>query len=239
MSERGRDDQELDLLNAFWIKTAPRRGRNVSLTERMEPHAVRRVGQDSPLAVTFAGGATGGWRVDRVEQVRGEGLDRVPRLAVVEGSGAPIPSGARWVLQGVTSNERYATEQEREALLAVQEPLGRPSATRAALIPIKKSVNWWALAQDERRAIFEERSHHIGTGLGYVPAIARRLHHSRDLGQPFDFLTWFEYALTAADAFEELVGRLRATEEWAYVEREVDVRLIREPSTAILRSPSG
>ncbi|MCA1694654.1 MAG: chlorite dismutase, partial [Actinobacteria bacterium] len=30
-------------------------------------------------------------------------------------------------------------------------------------------------------------------------------------------------------AFEELVGRLRETEEWAYVEREIDIRLFREP----------
>src|SRR2546428_7160638 len=28
----------------------------------------------------------------------------------------------------------------------------------------------------------------------YLPAIARRLYHCRDLGEPFDFLTWFEYA---------------------------------------------
>ncbi|HLQ29224.1 MAG TPA: hypothetical protein VK140_08310 [Ktedonobacteraceae bacterium] len=44
---------------------------------------------------------------------------------------------------------------------------------------------------------------------------------------PFDFLTWFEYASTDANAFEELVGKLRETEEWTYVEREVDIRLAR------------
>jgi hypothetical protein len=38
----------------------------------------------------------------------------------------------------------------------------------------------------------------------YLPAVARRLHHSRELGEPFDFLTWFEYAPEHADAFEEL-----------------------------------
>ena len=88
-----------------------------------------------------------------------------------------------------------------------------------------KSEAWWALAQDERRAIFEESSRHIAIGLEYLPAVARRLHHSRELGEPFDFLTWFEYAPHDTDAFEELVRRLRATEEWRYVEREVDVRL--------------
>ena len=31
-------------------------------------------------------------------------------------------------------------------------------------------------------------------------------------------------------AFDELVAALRATEEWNYVEREVDIRLIRNDS---------
>jgi hypothetical protein len=103
--------------------------------------------------------------------------------------------------------------------------LGRPGATRAALIPIKKSAAWWGLAQDERRLIFEDHSHHITTGLKYLPAIARRLYHCHDLGEPFDFLTWFEYAPADAEAFDELVGNLRKSEEWAFVEREIDIRL--------------
>jgi Chlorite dismutase len=181
----------------------------------------------------------GGWRVDRISEVRGLRLEWVPSLAVVEGSDVPVPSGARWVLRGMTSHDQYTTPREREALLAVQEPLGRPTATRAALIPIKKSGDWWALSRDARRAIFEERSHHIATSLNYLPIIERRLHHSRELGQPFDFLTWFEYATTASDAFEELVGRLRASEEWAFVEREVDIRLTRDPSPAIVSVSSA
>jgi hypothetical protein len=58
--------------------------------------------------------------------------------------------------------------------------------------------------------------------------VARRLHHGRDLGEPFDFLTRFEYAPDDADRFEELVSRLRATEEWTYVAREIDIRLVRD-----------
>lgn len=61
----------------------------------------------------------------------------------------------------------------------------------------------------------------------YLPAVARKLFHSRDLGEPFDFLTWFEFAADDAAAFEHMVGRLRATREWTYVEREVDIRLER------------
>jgi hypothetical protein len=40
-------------------------------------------------------------------------------------------------------------------------------------------------------------------------------------------LTWFEYAPGNAPMFEDLVGALRATEEWTHVEREIDVRLVR------------
>jgi hypothetical protein len=64
-------------------------------------------------------------------------------------------------------------------------------------------------------------------GIEYLPQIARRLYHSRELAEPFDFLTWFEYAPQHSDAFEELVRRLRATREWTYVNREVDIRLSR------------
>ena len=109
----------------------------------------------------------------------------------------------------------------------------QPEATCAALIPLTKTAAWWALTQDERREIFEARSSHIATGLRFLPAIARRLHHSRDLGEPFDFLTWFEYAPSDAVAFDELVAALRATEEWDYVEREVDLRLHRLDGQAV------
>ena len=110
---------------------------------------------------------------------------------------------------------------------------------------MRTSEAWWALAQDERRAILEERSHHIALGLAALPAVARRLHHGRDLGEPFHFLTWFEYAPADAAAFEALVAALRATEEWRYVEREVDVRLeraagsSRSESTTASAAPSS
>lgn len=179
-----------------------------------------------PREFTFVGGSTGPWQITSLSVVRGEGLPAAPRLVMFEGA-APRSAEAVWVLRGVTSNERYTTSAEHEALTARQPELGRPEATEAALIPIRKVDAWWALSQDERRAIFEEGSKHIATSLAYLPAVARRLHHGRDLGEPFDFLTWFEYAPQDAAAFEELVGRLRTTEEWSYVEREVDIRLIR------------
>ncbi len=56
---------------------------------------------------------------------------------------------------------------------------------------------------------------------------SRRSPAGCDLGEAFDFLIWFEYAPQDAPAFEDLVSRLRATPEWDYVEREIDVRLAR------------
>ena len=189
-----------------------------------------------PLLVSFAGGDIGSWAVCRLEAVAGASLGAVSHLEVIEGYADAI-SDARpaWVLRGVTSNERYVSRVEHDTLVAKQESLGRLESTRAALIPITKSEAWWELAQDERRQIFEESSRHVATGLEYVPAVARRLHHGRDLGEPFDFLTWFEFAPKDAEAFERLVGRLRETAEWAYVEREIDIRLIRQSPSAAAR----
>lgn len=175
----------------------------------------------------FIAGNSGPWRVLSMSTVRGVALAPAANLDLVP---APVPVDAPaggWALHGLTSNVRYATRPEITALRAIQQPLGRPSAKRAALIPLKKSPAWWDLAQDERRAIFEEQSHHTAIGLEYLPQVARKLYHCRDIGGAFDFLTWFEYAPEHAEAFEHLVQRLRETREWTYVDREVDIRLSR------------
>ena len=204
------------------------------MRDRVVPHQrhtpkVRRYDSGSmtrPLVVTFQAGATGAWSIEYLEAVTGDVVPAAARLEVAEGR-ARGGAKAAWTLKGFTSNERYVERPERVALTAVQQPLGRPEATCAALIPIRKSEAWWELTQDERREIFEQRSYHVAVGLEYLPAVARRLHHSRDLGEEFDFLTWFEYAPAHSKAFEELVDRLRHTEEWSFVEREVDIRLRR------------
>ncbi len=145
-------------------------------------------------------------------------------LSVVCGGADPVASAT---LRGVASNVRYATGAEVKSLRSVQEGLGRPEATLAALIPISKSETWWALAQDERRTIFEEQSRHHSIGIRYLPEIARKLYHCRDLGEPFDFLTWFEFAPEHEILFNGLLEQLRASREWTYVTREIDIRLLR------------
>jgi chlorite dismutase len=183
------------------------------------------------MFTTFRGGQSGGWRVTLLSPVKGEPLASVPALTITQSASIALPilpSATSWRLAGVVSNVRYVEQAEQEQLAAAQPPLGRKEANCAALIPIRKNAAWWELTQEERRKIFEDKSHHIAGSLKYLPAIARQLYHCRDLGEPFDFLTWFEYASEHATAFEELVAMLRATEEWNFVEREVDVRLMRE-----------
>lgn len=173
----------------------------------------------------FVGGSLGKWRISSLRPVCGRTLEPAERLDVLPAGDVRADPSAAWTIDGLISNLRYANRAELTALRQVQEPLGRATARCAAMIPIKKTSAWWDMAQDERRAIFEESSKHTAIGMDYLPAVARQLYHCRDLGQPFDFVTWFEFAPEHAALFEELVARLRATLEWTYVEREVDIRL--------------
>jgi len=174
--------------------------------------------------VAFDGGAQGEWRVEAMTTLAGEPLAPVERLHVRTAS-RDLAADARWTIQGVPSNMRYATRRELDALALVQPVLGRSNCTSAALIPIRKSAAWWMLAQDERRSIFEEDSRHNAIGMQYLPGVARRLLHARDLGGMFDFLTWFEFDEGMEASFDQLVSELRRTREWSYVDREIDIRL--------------
>jgi hypothetical protein len=199
------------------------------LAEERAPHKTTEP-RMNPRLYSFLGGSSGPWKVTAVNAIQGESLAEVGRLDLVAGRPDPLPAGTTWSLHGVTSNERYVTREEKQQLVAKQPQLGRPEADRAVLIPIRKNAAWWALTQDERRQIFEEQSRHNAIGLEYLPAIARRLHHCRDLerAEPFDFLTWFEFASADTTAFDRLVKRLRETKEWTFVDREVEIRLERD-----------
>ena len=178
---------------------------------------------------SFVGDSAGLWRVIHSRTIAGDPLAKVQRVDLVGGASSPFPAGAEWVLRGITSNERYVTRSEKDQLVARQQGLGRSEATCAALIPIRKDAAWWGLTQDERRRLFEHDSRHIGIGMQYQPAVARRLHHCRDISEqePFDFLAWFEYAPADAPAFDRLLEELRASDEWRYVDRETEIRLER------------
>jgi hypothetical protein len=190
---------------------------------------VRELSERRPMEALFnyVGGTGGAWRVTEMATRSGQPLKPATHVEVTNGPLQRSPAGAAWMLRGVVSNTRYVTCEERHQLESRQPVLNRSEATCATLIPLQKSAAWWSLAQDERRDILETRSRHIATGLRFLPAIARRLLHGRDLGEPFDFVTWFEYAPCDTAVFDELVAALRASDEWKYVEREIDIRLVR------------
>ncbi|WP_220763970.1 chlorite dismutase family protein [Flavobacterium sp. UMI-01] len=172
----------------------------------------------------FIGGTTGEWKVLQMTTLKGDSLPKVTHVDKISSSLLNRFEGI-WSLKGIVSNLRYTEKADKDQLVAVQEDLGRSQATCAALIPIRKNDAWWNLAQDERRKIMENQSRHTHIGMQYLPAIARKLFHSRDIGEPFDFLTWFEFAPEDEPAFNELLKKLRQSEEWQYIDREIDIRL--------------
>lgn len=177
---------------------------------------------------SFIGGHYGEWKVTRFETIVGNPL--LPVEYVQMRPTHILSENAKWILRGTNNHTRYSERKEVDAMKARQEGLGRNEATCAALIPIRKSAAWWDMAQDERRKIFEAESQHIAMSMEYLPAIARRLYHSRDLGEPFDFLTWFEFAPANEHLFDALVKKLRASREWEFVDQEIDIRLIKHTS---------
>ena len=186
----------------------------------------------NPRLSTFIAGAKGNWIIQEVRTVSGDGLPLAEKLQIMDGGSRDLSLAAAWTLEGLTSHERYTNREEKDQLISIQPTLGRPEATRAALIPIRKSPQWWAMPQDERQRIFTQKSHHTAIGMKYPPAVARRLYHCRDLAtpQPFDFLTWFEFAPSESSSFDRLLEELRSKPEWTFVERETEIRLIREGS---------
>ena len=176
---------------------------------------------------TFAAASKGEWRVRSQSTLCGPPLETSAAINVI--ASFDVPSDSLWTLRGITSNVRYVEQAEKITLVAKQAGLGRPAATFAALIPIRKSAEWWDLTQDERRKIFEEQSQHIAVGMRYLPPIARRLHHCRNISEvePFDFITWFEYAPEHEAQFDGMLIEMRSSPEWKYISREVDIRLVK------------
>ena len=180
-------------------------------------------------ATTFVGGKTGSMLVASHATISGQPIARVDAVDMIAGIPTDLPPDAIWAVHGVASNDRYTTRAEKTELTSRQAPIGRPEATSAALILLRKRDEWWALTQDERRAILENNSHHIAIGMRYLPAVARRLLHCRDLDDqaPFDFIGYLDFAPESEAAFDEMLSQLRASREWSFMDREIDIRLVR------------
>ena len=185
-------------------------------------------GRSTEVMLNYVGGSTGSWRVISMTTHSGAPLKTATHVEIVNGGVSRNPTGSSWVLRGVVRNTRFVTREERPVLESRFLKQGPVESTCAALIPIRKSAAWWNLEHDERQEIIDARSRQLGTGMRFLPAIARRFLYGRDLGEPFDMVTWFEYSSRDQSIFDDLAGALRSSMEWQYIEREVDIRLIKE-----------
>jgi hypothetical protein len=163
--------------------------------------------------VAFVAGFEGLWLIEGMTAPVGEPLPPAARLSVVEGAAAETADG-RWVLRGVVAGQG-------EDARADQLPLGRAEARCAALLAVRMSPAWWERAEEDRRA--------LSANIEHGPAISRRIHRARDRDEdePFDVLTWFEFAPEVQSEANQVMARLRDSEEWTFVEREVDIHVIR------------
>jgi hypothetical protein len=161
--------------------------------------------------VAFVAGFEGLWLIEGMTAPVGEPLAPAARLSVVEGTSAAVAEG-RGVLRGVVAGQG-------EDARADQLPLGRAEARCATLLAVRMSPTWWERAEEDRRA--------LSANIEHGPAISRRIHRARSRDEPFDVLTWFEYAPEVQSEANQVMARLRDSEEWTFVEREVDIRVIR------------
>ena len=178
--------------------------------------------------ITFYGGKLGSWKVRDFNTIIGKPIKTVDRIEMINPNQQSRKIESDWTFKGISSNLRYATKKEKAMLDKTPPIIGKHENSFAAFIPMSKSEEWWLLTQDERRKIFEEKSDHIKISSNYLETIQRKLFHSRDIGEEFDFLAWFEFEPKNKSVFDDLLGYLRQTEEWKYVTRDIDIRVIRD-----------
>ncbi len=185
-----------------------------------------RAAQPSETGVLhYVGGATGSWRVDQIETFSGPDLTPVSHLEILGGRLGRVPQGTAWVLPAVVSSTRYITREDPRPAESSRSPVPESREPSAALVLIRKSDEWWNLAGATRQDIIEARSRQVDARLRMLPAIARRFTLHRDGSDAFDFLTWFEFDAQDSALINDLARAIRATDEWNYVEREIEIRL--------------
>ncbi len=186
--------------------------------DRLSKYRVREV---IPVLGEAPTNIVAGWSITRVETT-------IPIL--LEESLSPGDSLVRFY--GVTQNLHYTSDAQRQELVKRARPELEPSEdTTAVLIPIRKSEEWWKLAQDQRQAYFQKsdnREGHTAMGAKYVDRVFRKLYHSRYLNAVlgYDFLTYFEFNDAYKNDFKALLAELRdpkGNPEWNYVNREFEI----------------
>lgn len=130
------------------------------------------------------------------------------------------------VYLGRSQSLQYTSPEQQAALAHAHGEFGAGATT--VIIPIRKSEAWWGLSAEDRRAHFRVGAGHTHTGAPYVDRVYRKLYHSRSMGLPYDFVTYFEFAPEDAGYFRDLLQELRdqnRNPEWRYVEWECEIWL--------------
>lgn len=174
------------------------------------------------------------YRVDQIVVVSGSGTERVrPGDTLWRIDGAPRAVFEKAPFIGSTQHLVYTDIDVRSRLVAISSTGSGPTAV---LIPIRKSNDWWALAQDQRHAHFRAstlRPGHVAIGERFATCIYRRLYHARYLpGSDWDFLTYFEFSPANRAAFIDLLAQLRdprQNPEWRFVEEEIEIWMTKQP----------
>ena len=134
----------------------------------------------------------------------------------------PAQGGRSWVLEGVRSDEATRSAGARVAGQNAAGAGGPGHDCAGARIPIPLQARLRGGSWNKTSAARSSRSARTTSRLArsYLPAIARRpLPRARELGGPFNFLTWFEFAPENVRRLRPAgLVRLRETDEWRYVD---------------------
>ena len=175
----------------------------------------------------YVGGSSGAWEVMQLTSRLGDPLAGATHVDVLNGRLDRTPVGTSWILSGLVRNTRYVTREEFIPTETRRPANDVPPPTCAALIPIRRSPDWWQLGREVRREMRHTQSQRAPRGLRYLSALIRRWQHRQDPSEQFDGVIWFEYEPRDSSAFDDLLADWRASEEWKYVDRECDIRLVR------------
>lgn len=117
------------------------------------------------------------------------------------------------IMHGLTKQPNYLPgfpDQMKADLKTLSEPGPKPYA---AVIPIRKSPEWWGLDQEKRAVMMQE---HTAATLPYLKTVKRKLYHSSGLDD-MDFITYFE--TSKLEDFHSLVLSLEQVQEFRYTRR--------------------
>jgi len=117
------------------------------------------------------------------------------------------------IMHGLTKKANYVPgfpDEMKADLKTASDPGSKPYAV---VIPIRKSADWWALAQETRAAMMKE---HTEAALPYQKTVKRKLYHSTGLDD-MDFITYFE--TSKLEDFHSLILALEKVKEFQYTRR--------------------